>query len=52
MSPGALDTQLLRNVLVHAYMSVDSSRVHEVLTTMLPELREFASHVEHHLAAS
>jgi uncharacterized protein YutE (UPF0331/DUF86 family) len=41
-----------RNVLVHAYLTVDSSRVHEVLTTKLPELREFASHIERHLSAA
>lgn len=35
-----------RNVLVHAYLEVDPAIVHKVLTTRLPELREFAGHVE------
>jgi uncharacterized protein YutE (UPF0331/DUF86 family) len=39
-----------RNVLVHAYLTVDPLRVHEVLTQRLPELRAFAGHVEQYLA--
>jgi uncharacterized protein YutE (UPF0331/DUF86 family) len=39
-----------RNVLVHAYLALDPSRVHATLTTKLPELREFAEHVERSLA--
>ena len=39
-----------RNVLVHAYLALDPARVHEVLTTRLPELREFSQHIERSLA--
>lgn len=40
-----------RNVLVHAYLNVDARIVHDVLTSKLPELRQFARYVEAYLAA-
>ncbi len=39
-----------RNVLVHAYLTVDARIVHQVLTSKLPELRQFARHIEAYLA--
>jgi uncharacterized protein YutE (UPF0331/DUF86 family) len=38
-----------RNVLVHAYLTLDAVRVHDVLCTKLPELRKFAELVEAHI---
>jgi uncharacterized protein YutE (UPF0331/DUF86 family) len=40
-----------RNVLVHAYLTVDPRIVHTVLTSKLPELRQFARYVEDYLAS-
>jgi uncharacterized protein YutE (UPF0331/DUF86 family) len=39
-----------RNVLVHAYLTVDPERVHQVLTQELAQLRVFARHVEDFLS--
>lgn len=39
-----------RNVLVHAYLAVDARIVHQVLASKLPELRQFARHIEAYLA--
>lgn len=55
--PAAFASQLrplaeFRNVLVHAYLTVDPLQVHQVLTQRIPELRAFAAHIEHYLAAS
>ncbi len=36
----------LRDVLVHAYLTVDSKRVHGVLQQNLPELHELAKQLE------
>lgn len=36
----------LRDVLVHAYLTVDPARVHEALTRKAQDLREFAAHIE------
>jgi uncharacterized protein YutE (UPF0331/DUF86 family) len=41
-----------RNVLVHAYLTLDAVRVHDVLSTKLTELRRFAQLVEAHLDGS
>jgi uncharacterized protein YutE (UPF0331/DUF86 family) len=41
-----------RNILVHAYLSVDASRVHTVLATKLPELRQFAISIERYLSGT
>ena len=35
-----------RNVLVHAYLTIDPAQVHQTLTTKLPDLREFVEHIE------
>jgi uncharacterized protein YutE (UPF0331/DUF86 family) len=53
--PGDLARRLrplagFRNVLVHAYLTIDPTRVHEALTTKLADLREFAAHIERTLA--
>jgi uncharacterized protein YutE (UPF0331/DUF86 family) len=40
-----------RNVLVHGYLDVDLERLHGVLNTHLDEFREFAEHIERHLAS-
>jgi uncharacterized protein YutE (UPF0331/DUF86 family) len=40
-----------RNVLVHAYLTVDARLVHQVLTGKLPELRQFTHYVERYLGA-
>jgi uncharacterized protein YutE (UPF0331/DUF86 family) len=39
-----------RNVLVHAYLTLEPARVHEALSSKLPELRTFAKYVEDYLA--
>jgi uncharacterized protein YutE (UPF0331/DUF86 family) len=38
-----------RNVLVHAYLGVDVTRVHELLNAGLQDFEEFVRHVEVHL---
>lgn len=40
-----------RNVLVHAYLDVDVTRLHVVLNEHLEDFVEFARHVERHLAS-
>ena len=40
-----------RNVLVHGYLEVDVARLHRILNEHLDDFREFAGHVERHLAA-
>lgn len=41
-----------RNVLVHGYLGVDLSRVHELLNMGLDDFADFARLVEDHLAAA
>jgi uncharacterized protein YutE (UPF0331/DUF86 family) len=40
-----------RNALVHGYLQIDVDRVHAVLNQRLDQLREFASHIQAHLAS-
>jgi uncharacterized protein YutE (UPF0331/DUF86 family) len=56
MLPRAFAQQLrpiagFRNVLVHAYLTVDARLVHQELTSKLPELRQFSHQVERYLGA-
>lgn len=41
-----------RNALVHGYLQVDVARVHAVLNQHLEQLRDFARHIETHLASA
>ena len=39
-----------RNVLVHGYLGIETSRIHSVLNERLGDFTEFASYIEVHLA--
>jgi uncharacterized protein YutE (UPF0331/DUF86 family) len=41
-----------RNALVHGYLPIDVARVHAVLNQHLDQLRDFARHIERHLASA
>lgn len=52
--PAAFARQLrpvagFRNILVHGYLEVDLTRVHEFLNTRIDDFREFARHVGRYL---